>query len=154
MKITECMTSDVCTVAPDQSVGETAKLMLAKDAGTMPVCEGDKVVGMITDRDIAVRGVAKGLGPDAAVRDVMTGDVVCCYDDQDIQQVAGEMSERQVRRMPVLGRGDDRLVGIVSLADITRSEQQQAASMALDGISQPGGEHNQSRQDQSAFNLA
>ena len=154
MQVSQCMSRNVEVVDPDTSLREAARKMAQIDAGVLPVGENDRLVGMITDRDIAVRGVAKGLGPDAAVRDVMTGDVVCCYDDQDIQQVAGEMSERQVRRMPVLGRGDDRLVGIVSLADITRSEQQQAASMALDGISQPGGEHNQSRQDQSAFNLA
>ena len=143
MKITECMTADVQTVEPQQSIGEAARMMLSEDAGTMPVCQGDKVIGMITDRDIAVRGIAQGLGPEALVEQVMSNGVVCCYDDQNVQDVAAQMSDRQVRRMPVLDRDSDRLVGIVSLADITRSTQEQAAAKALDGISRPGGEHSQ-----------
>lgn len=146
MKITECMTREVRTASRDQSIQQAAQMMLEEDAGTMPVCDGGRVIGMVTDRDIAVRAVAEGRGPDTRVGDVMTSDVICCQDDQEVSDVAQQMSDRQIRRMPVVGRDDQRLVGIVSLADVTRANQQQAA-VALDGISQPGGEHNQSRSE-------
>jgi CBS domain-containing protein len=144
MKIAECMTAEVEIVGPDQPIREAAQFMLRADAGAMPVGEGDKLVGMVTDRDIAVRGVAAGRGPDTPVRDVMTDEVIFCFDDEDVEQVALKMSDRQVRRMPVLSREDETLVGIVSLGDISRSEQGEAASVALDGITDPGGEHSQS----------
>lgn len=143
MKIAECMTAEVGTVTPDQPIREAAQFMLRADAGAMPVGEGDRLVGMVTDRDIAVRGVAAGRGPDTPVRDVMTDEVIYCFDDDEVEAVALKMSDRQVRRMPVLSREDEKLVGIVSLGDISRSEQSEAASVALDGITDPGGEHSQ-----------
>ncbi|HEY9553677.1 CBS domain-containing protein [Allosphingosinicella sp.] len=143
MKVSECMTSRVETVSPDQPISKAAQTMLSTDAGSMPVCEGGRVVGMLTDRDIAVRGVAKGLGSDTAVRDVMSSDILCCYDDQDVTEVADQMKESQVRRIPVMSR-DEQLVGIVSLGDLSRSHANEAASRALEGVSEPGGEHNQS----------
>jgi CBS domain-containing protein len=146
MKVSECMTAEVETVAPDQPMQEAARFMLRADAGAMPVGEGNRLVGMVTDRDIAVRGVAAGRGPDTPVREVMTDEVICCFDDDDVEEVALKMSDRQVRRMPVLSRQDETLVGIVSLGDISRSEQGEAASVALDGITDPGGEHNQSEE--------
>ena len=144
MKIAECMTADVEIVSPDQPIREAAQFMLRSDAGAMPVGEGDRLVGMVTDRDIAVRAVAAGRGPDTPVRDVMTDEVIYCFDDEEVEAVALKMSDRQVRRMPVLSREDESLVGIVSLGDISRSEQSEAASVALDGITDPGGEHSQS----------
>jgi CBS domain-containing protein len=144
MKIAECMTAEVEIVTPDQPIREAAQFMLRSDAGAMPVGEGDKLVGMVTDRDIAVRAVAAGRGPDTPVRDVMTDEVIYCFDDDEVEEVAIKMSDRQVRRMPVLSRDDESLVGIVSLGDISRSEQSEAASVALDGITDPGGEHSQS----------
>ena len=144
MKIAECMTAEVETVSPDQPIREAAQFMLRADAGAMPVGEGDKLVGMVTDRDIAVRGVAAGRGPDTPVRDVMTDEVIYCFDDDEVEAVALKMSDRQVRRMPVLSREDESLDGLVSLGDISRSEQSEAASVALDGITDPGGEHSQS----------
>ena len=146
MKIAECMTREVETVSPDQPIREAARFMLRADAGAMPVSEGDKLIGMVTDRDIAVRAVAEGLGPDTPVREVMTEDLVYCFDDDDVEEVAVKMSAAQVRRMPVLSREGETLVGIVSLGDISRSDQGEAASVALDGITDPGGEHNQSRE--------
>jgi CBS domain-containing protein len=140
------MSSDVEVVTPEQSIREAAQFMLRADAGAMPVGEGDRLIGMVTDRDITVRGVAEGLSPDASVRDVMTEDLVYCYDDDDVENVAMQMSDAQVRRLPVLSRDGDRLVGIVSLGDISRSEQAEAAQVALDGITDPGGEHNQSQE--------
>lgn len=144
MKVTEFMSSDVETVSPDQPMREAARFMLRADAGAMPVSDGDRLIGMVTDRDIAVRGVAEGLGPDTPVRDVMTEDLVYCFDDEEVEAVAMKMSDAQVRRMPVLSREGENLVGIVSLGDISRSDQSEAASVALNGITDPGGEHNQS----------
>jgi len=144
MKVTEFMSQDVETVSPDRPIREAAQFMLRADAGAMPVSEGDRLIGMVTDRDIAVRAVAEGLGPDTPVRDVMTSDLVYCFDDEEVEAVAMKMSDAQVRRMPVLSRDGESLVGIVSLGDISRSDQSEAASVALDGITDPGGEHNQS----------
>jgi CBS domain-containing protein len=138
------MSCDVEIVSPEQSIREAAQFMLRADAGAMPVGDGERLIGMVTDRDIAVRGVAEGLTPDASVRDVMSEDLIYCYDDDDVANVAIQMSDAQVRRLPVLSRDGDRLVGIVSLGDISRSEQSEAAQVALDGITDPGGEHNQS----------
>lgn len=144
MKVADCMTRDVQTVTADQPIREAAQFMLRADAGSMPVCDGDRIVGMVTDRDIAVRAVALGRGPDTPVREAMTDHVDCCFDDDDVEEVAMKMSDAQVRRFPVLSRDDNRLVGIVSLGDLSRSEQGQAAGVALDGITDPGGAHNQS----------
>jgi len=143
MKVAECMTSNVETVRPEQPIREAAQFMLRADAGVMPVGDADHLVGMVTDRDIAVRGVAEGLGPDTPVRDVMTEDLVCCYDDDDVETAAAKMSEAKVRRLAVLSRDGDRLVGILSLGDLSQGDTDSAA-MALDDITEPGGEHSQS----------
>src|SRR5687768_15569533 len=146
MKIAECMSRDVQIVKPDQPIREAAQFMLKSDAGSMPVCDGDRLVGMLTDRDIAVRAVAEGRGPDTPVREAMTDHIDYCYDDDEIEEVAIRMSDSQVRRFPVLSRQDNRLVGIVSLGDISRSENSEAAQVALDGVTDPGGQHNQSEE--------
>ena len=117
-------------------------MMAELDAGIMPVREGDRLVGMITDRDITVRAVAEGKGPDTAVREVMTEDVKYCYEDDDTQDVARNMADIQVRRLPVLTR-DKRLVGIISLGDLAVTDGSGSAGEAVAGISQPGGEHSQ-----------
>jgi CBS domain-containing protein len=143
MKIAECMSSDVQVVQPDQPIREAAQFMLRADAGSMPVCDGDRLVGMITDRDIAVRAIAEGRGPDTPVRDAMTDHVDYCFDDDDVEEVAVKMSNAQVRRFPVVSREDKRLVGIISLGDLSRSNKDEAASVALDGITDPGGQHSQ-----------
>jgi CBS domain-containing protein len=98
---------------------------------------------MITDRDIAIRCVAKGRGPDAKIREIMSDEVKYCFADQDIEQVAQNMAQIQVRRLPVLDR-DKRLVGIVSLGDIATIAGGMEAGEALSGISLPGGQHSQS----------
>jgi CBS domain-containing protein len=146
MKIAECMSRDVQIVKPDQPIQEAAQFMLRSDAGSMPVCDGDRLVGMLTDRDIAVRAVAEGRGPDTPVREAMTDHIDYCYDDDEIEDVAMRMSDAQVRRFPVLSRDDNRLVGIVSLGDLSRSDNSDAAQVALDGVTDPGGQHNQSQE--------
>ncbi len=142
MKVSEVMTRDVRLIEPTQSIQEAARMMAEMDAGIMPVREGDRLVGMITDRDITVRAVAQGRGPDTAVREVMTDDVKYCYEDDDTADVARNMADIQVRRLPVLTR-DKRLVGIISLGDMAVSDGPGRAGEAVAGISQPGGQHSQ-----------
>jgi len=141
-QLRDVMTSAVKTVAPDATAQEAAGFMLAADTGSIPVCEDDKVIGMITDRDIAVRGIAEGKGPDCTVRDLMSSDVICARDTDDVLAVAQRMSDAQVRRLPVID-ADDRLVGMVSLGDLSREAQEGAAATALEGVSAPGSRHQQ-----------
>jgi CBS domain-containing protein len=142
MKVSEVMTRDVQTIRPDQTVREAAGFMLRADAGAIPVAEGDRLLGMITDRDIAVRGVAEGHGPDTPVRELMTNDMVCARVDDDVEDAATKMSEAQVRRLPVVDE-QERLCGIVSLGDLSRETDIDCAAEALEGVSQPGGQHQQ-----------
>jgi CBS domain-containing protein len=142
MKVSEVMTRDVQTVRPDQPVQQAASFMLSADAGSIPVTDGDRLIGMITDRDIAVRGVAKGYGPDTPVRELMTNEIICAREDDDIGHIASKMSEAQVRRLPVIDR-DERLCGIVSLGDLSRETDGDTAGEALEGVSEPGGSHRQ-----------
>ena len=142
MKVSEVMTRNVQTVSPDQPVQEAASFMLNADAGSIPVTEGDRLIGMITDRDITVRGIAKGYGPDTPVRELMTDDLIVVRIDDDVEEAATKMSDAQVRRLPVIDQ-DERLCGIVSLGDLARESDEDCAHEALEGISQPGGEHRQ-----------
>ena len=144
MKISELMTSNPDVVNPDQPIREAAQFMLRGDAGVMPVCDGERLVGMLTDRDIAVRAVAEGRGPDTPVREVMTEEALFCWEDDDVSDVAAKMSEAQIRRFPVMSRGENRLVGIVSLGDLSQADHDEAAQVALQGITEPGGERSQS----------
>lgn len=142
MKVSQVMTRDVQTIRPDQTAREAASFMLNADAGSIPVTEGERLVGMITDRDIAVRGVAKGNGPETPVRDLMTGDCICAREDDDVEEIASKMSEAQVRRLPVID-SNEKLCGIVSLGDLSRETDTDTAAQALEGVSQPGGQHQQ-----------
>jgi CBS-domain-containing membrane protein len=129
---------------PDGTLREVATLMKKIDAGVLPVAERDKLIGMITDRDIAIRGMAEGKGPNTKVREVMSHEVKYCFEDEDVAHVAQNMAELQVRRLPVMNR-DKRLVGIVSLGDLATEGSLPKTAQALHGISQPGGQHNQAR---------
>ncbi|HEX8217454.1 MAG TPA: CBS domain-containing protein [Allosphingosinicella sp.] len=142
MKISDVMTRDVATVDANQTAREAANFMLEGDAGSIPVTDGETLIGMITDRDIAVRGVALGLGPDTPVRELMTDGLICARVDDSIQDVADKMSEAQVRRLPVIDE-DENLVGIVSLGDLSRETEGEEAHEALEGVSQPGAQHAQ-----------
>lgn len=143
MRVSEAMSRDVRLANPGQSIRDVAKIMAEIDAGAMPVQENDRLVGMITDRDIAIRAVAQGKGPDTPVRDVMsTEQVLYCYDDEDLDHVAKNMGDQRVRRLPVVNR-EKRLVGIVSLGDVATNEKK-AATKAVSGVSQHGGPHSQS----------
>ena len=143
MQVGEAMSSDVNVANPQQTIREAAQMMAEIDAGALPVGENDRLVGMITDRDIAVRAIAEGKGPDPRVKDVMSQEVLYCYDDESLDDVARQMRELQVRRMVVLNR-DKRLIGIISIGDIARTEEDpERTASALSGVCEPGGQHSQ-----------
>lgn len=142
MKIKDCMSADVHLANPSDTIKTAAEAMAEIDAGVIPVSENDRLVGMITDRDIAIRAVAQGYGPDAKVADIMSRDVKYCYEDEDTDQVLANMGNIQVRRLPVLSR-EKRLVGIVSLGDLAMTGARTKTGEALGDISRPGGSHSQ-----------
>src|SRR3954467_1234113 len=120
MKVSDVMSRDVQLATPKQSIRDAAKIMAKIDAGILPVGENDRLVGIITDRDIAVRAVAAGKGPETPVRDVMsTEQVMYCFEDDDVDDVARNMGDVKVRRLPVMDR-NKRLVGIISLGDLAQ----------------------------------
>jgi CBS domain-containing protein len=140
MKVHDAMTPDVQLCAPDDTLKDAAEAMAALGVGLLPVTDNERLVGMISDRDIAIRGVAMGRGPDSRVGDVMTADVKYCFEDQDLEEVTANMGEIQVRRLPVLSR-DKRLVGIIALGDIAQVQADDGTGQALGQISRPGGLH-------------
>ena len=142
MKIRDAMTRDAKLIGPDDTIRHAAQMMKNCDCGVLPVADGDHLVGMITDRDIAVRCIADGKGPDTKVREAMTQEVMYCFEDEDTQHICQNMADIQVRRLPVVNR-DKRLVGIVSLSDLARKEANTAK--ALRGIARPSEQHNPSR---------
>lgn len=144
MKVSEVMSRKVEMTSPDDSIQRAAQMMARIDAGILPVAAGDRLVGMITDRDIAIRGVGAGRNPsETPVNEVMTREVKYCFEDDDVNDVAENMAQLQVRRLPVLNH-DKRLTGIVSLGDIARDHEPGQAGSALHYISQKGGQHSQS----------
>ena len=141
MNVSSCMSTDVRLAAPDDTIQQAAKTMKEIDSGVLPVADNDRLVGMITDRDIAIRGVGAGKSCNAKVSEVMSSEVLYVFDDQDISEVSQQMADLQVRRMPVVNR-DKRLVGIISLGDLAQKDQRESAE-ALRGVSEHGGLHNQ-----------
>jgi len=145
MKVSDAMTRDVCLANPDQSIRDAAKIMAQIDAGALPVSQNDRLVGVITDRDIAVRAVAQGKSPDTKVREVMSPEVLYCFEDEDLDDVLRNMGAVKVRRLPVLNR-DKRLVGIGSLGDVARHADDTNADeveQTMRELSTPGGLHSQ-----------
>ena len=142
MQVNQCMTRDVRIVDPDDTLRQAAATMAEIDAGFLPVREHDRLVGVVTDRDIAIRGVAKGLRPDAEVRQVMSDEVRYCYEDEDAEDVLSNMAEIQVRRLPVMNR-DKRLVGVISITDLAGNGEATRAGEALCEIARPSALHSQ-----------
>lgn len=140
MQVRECMTTDVKIIDPDTTLREAARLMGEQDTGFLPVGENDRLVGSLTDRDIAIRAVGQGKDCNSAkVREAMSEHIVYCFDDQDTSEAANLMGEKQIRRLAVLNH-DKRLVGVVSLGDIAgRAHDEDAAEQALEEVSRPGG---------------
>lgn len=138
MKISDIMTRDVRLADPDMSIQQVAQTMSEIDSGFMPVGENDRLVGTITDRDIAIRAIGRGQGPETRVRDVMSTNVKYCFESDEVSEVARNMAEIQVRRLPVVN-AEKRLIGVVSLGDIALEDGLDAdAEAALSGISEPG----------------
>jgi CBS domain-containing protein len=136
MRVVDAMTRDVRVANPDQNLIDAAKMMAECDAGVLPVGENDRLVGMITDRDILIRALAQGKTVDTKVREVMSGEVKYCFEEDDVDEVARNMGDLQVRRLPVLNK-DKRLTGILSLGDIANTDETQSAADALSSISEP-----------------
>jgi CBS domain-containing protein len=135
MKISEVMTKDVLTAKPSQTIQEAASMMAKIDSGAIMVEEQERLVGMITDRDIAIRAVAEGLAGKTPISKIMSGGIRYCFEDEDIEHVAKNMADVQLRRLPVLNR-NKRLVGVVSLGNIASTRSQSAAATVLSGVAQ------------------
>jgi CBS domain-containing protein len=133
MKINEIMTRDVEIISPEKTICDAAKIMEQIDCGALLVNEGDRLVGVITDRDIVIRAVAEGLNTDTPVREIMSKNVLYCFEDEDVQHVAENMADEQVRRLPVLNRSK-RLVGVVSLGNIASAQNTRASATVLHGV--------------------
>lgn len=138
MKVSECMTKHVELGTPDMTLFEAAKKMRDGDFGILPIQKNDRLVGMLTDRDLVVRGIAEGLNPkEIKVQTVMTPNVLYCFEDQALEEVAENLGDNQVRRLPVLNR-EKRLVGILSLGDLAQSlEHPDNIEETLTRISKP-----------------
>lgn len=134
--IEEVMSTGVTVVSPEQPLQEAARLMADLDVGSLPVCDGKRLLGIVTDRDITVRAIAEGRGVDTPVREVMSGEVIYATSDQPVEDVMREMAEAQVRRIPVVD-ADRKLVGIVSLGDLALEEEQDV-DKTLREVSKPG----------------
>lgn len=136
MLVSEVMTRDVQLVPPQTSVVEAARIMRDTDVGALPVGEGRRLTGMVTDRDIVVRAVADGRATaDVAIADVLSSEIVSCRATDSVEDAANLMAQHQIRRLPVLG-DDQQLVGILALADVARNDQDSGGA-ALDDISEP-----------------
>jgi CBS domain-containing protein len=140
MKVGEAMNRGAHILNANDTLKHAAEIMAEEDVGFLPVAEDDRLVGMITDRDIVTRCVAQGKDGDARVRDAMTRDVKYCYEQDDIDAVMENMAEIQVRRLPVMNEGK-RLVGVLSLADAARCYAPDTVGIAFSGVVMPGGEH-------------
>ena len=134
-RISEVMTTDVEVVRPEETLRDAARAMADLDFGSMPVCDGRKLIGMITDRDITVRAVAEGKSVDTPVGEVMTDEVVWCYDSDSVGEVLSKMGDEQIRRIPVI-EDNRNLVGIVALGDLALEEEEEIEEVLRD-ISMP-----------------
>ena len=135
MQVREVSSREVERIPSDTPIREAARCMQKLDVGAIPVFEGDRLVGMVTDRDIALRAIADGCSPDSPVREIMTEGIQTCFEDEDVSDVARHMRDKQIRRLVVLAR-DKRLSGIVSLGDVALSGDDRAAHEALKGVSE------------------
>ena len=136
-QLKDVMTRNVDVISPDATIREAAKHMAEGDFGMMPVGENDRMIGAISDRDIAIRAVAEGRSPETKVREIMSQGIAWAYEDQSVEEAAKIMSQHQIRRLPVVNR-DKRLVGIVALGDFAvESKELKPAAKALSEISKP-----------------
>ena len=138
MKLKEIMTQEVEIVHMDDSVQTAAEKMRYRDIGFLPVYDGEKLIGVLTDRDIVIQVTAEGVDPKKRLRqDWITKPVVTCYDDQDVDEAARLMEEHQIRRLVILGRDDERIVGVVSLGDLAKNVEDKKSGEVLQEVSEP-----------------
>jgi CBS domain-containing protein len=136
-QVSEVMTRGVHTLPPTESILKAAQAMKEMDVGAIPVCDGQQLLGMVTDRDIVLRAVAEDrVAHDTPLSQVMTQDACWCFEDQSVDEAAEAMREAQVRRMPVVDR-EKHLVGMLSLGDVATKAGEEQAGQALEGISEP-----------------
>ena len=136
MKVREVMTTDVKVIGCESSLRQAAEMMRSCDIGSLPVSRDERLVGMVTDRDIVVRAIAEGLGLDTPVSRVMSGELTVCCDEDTIEHAADRMSDLGVRRLPVVDR-DGRLVGFMSLSNVASADDTSATDDLLDGTARP-----------------
>jgi CBS domain-containing protein len=140
MKLSEIMTRDVVVLQPDDSLQSAAKKMRDRDIGFLPVCDGEDLIGVISDRDITIRALADGMDVNIMLgRDLMTSPPIYCFDDQDVSEAAQIMEENQIRRLVVMSREGNRLVGVVSLGDLARHAAADRSGQVLQKVSEPIG---------------
>jgi CBS domain-containing protein len=140
MKLSEIMTRDVIVIQPDDSLQSAAKKMRDLNIGFLPVCDGEDLLGVISDRDITIRALADGMDVNIMLgRDLMTTPPIYCFEDQDVSEAARIMEENQIRRLVVLSREDKRLVGVISLGDLARNETTDRSGQVLKKVSEPDG---------------
>ena len=136
MKVKEVMTREVEFIQPNDSLQTAAQKMRDRDVGFLPVYEGDELVGVVTDRDIVIRGIVGGMNPDAILgREMVTSPVIHCFDDQDAEEAARLMRQNQVRRLIVLDRNNNQLAGVISLGDLAGTVNDKTSGKVLQGIS-------------------
>jgi CBS domain-containing protein len=136
MKVKDVMTRDCIYISPDSTLKDAAQIMKDQDIGFIPVAEDDKIIGMVTDRDIVIRAVSEGTEPDTEVRSIMSSNTYYCYDDQDAEEVCANMAEIKVRRLPVVNR-DKRLVGVVSIGDLAQGVNKIKVGQTVQSITDP-----------------
>ncbi len=138
MKLGEIMTPQVEVIQPDDTLQSAAKKMRDRNIGFLPVCDGETLMGVLSDRDITIRALADGMDVNVMLaRDLMTAPVIYCFEDQDASEAARIMAENQIRRLVVLSRGDKRLVGVISLGDLARHETTNVSGRVLQKVSEP-----------------
>jgi CBS domain-containing protein len=138
MKLKDIMTKEVEVIPPDATFKEAAQKMRVHDIGFLPVCDSDRVLGVITDRDIIVRSTAEGTDPNKRIgQEFFTSPMIYCFDDQDVEEAAKVMEEHQIRRLVVLNRDTKHLVGVVSLGDLATSGKEKTSAEVLQSVSEP-----------------
>jgi CBS domain-containing protein len=140
MKLSEIMTRDVVFIQPDDSLQSAAKKMRDLNIGFLPVCDGEELIGVISDRDITIRALADGMDVSVMLgRDLMTTPAIYCFEDQEVREAAKIMEENQIRRLVVLSREGKRLVGVISLGDLARNQSTNRSGQILQKVSEPDG---------------
>ena len=138
MKLKEIMSSDVEIIHPSDTLQTTAQKMRDRDIGFLPVCDDDRLIGVLTDRDVIVRAIAEGVDPKVMIgRDLVTSPAIYCFDDQSVDEAAKLMHDNQIRRLVVLHRDDKRMVGVVSLGDLAVNVDDKLSGEVLQSISEP-----------------